>query len=201
MNERKCSAMPLAAAILTLVLGACGSDGPGNCPAGQTGTPPNCQVICPAGTLPPDCRVDCTQTNIFQSNGPVTPSTLIFDDFSLPDTGRLDVTMDWTNATSPVGFYLVPANTCTLDEFNARSCNFLLRSEPSSVKPRKVSQPNLAAGNYRWLVANFSASDESVALQLILSKGTGCPALTGVPPAAQALPAGPGPVLERAERY
>lgn len=174
------------AAVLALTLGGCGGDsGPGQCPAGQTGTPPNCQVVCPAGTLPPDCRVDCTQTNIYQDNGSVPASTLLFFDFSVPDTGRLDVTMDWTNASSPMGFYLVPVNTCTLAEFNARTCEFLLRSEPSSVKPRKISRPSLAAGNYRWVVANFGSNDESAALQIILSKGTGCPAFGGgAPPSA-----------------
>ena len=138
---------PLCAAALGLTLGSCGDDGPGSCPAGQTGTPPNCQVVCPAGTIPPNCQVDCTQTNIYQNNGSVPAFTLVFFDFSVPDSGRLDVTMDWTNAASLMGFYLVPANTCTVDEFNARSCNFVMRSEPSSVKPRKVSQANLTVGN------------------------------------------------------
>ena len=85
--------------------------------------------------------------------------------------------MDWTFTTSPVGFYLVPVNTCTLEEFNARTCNFLMRSEPSSAKPRKVSQPNISAGNYRWIVGNFAEVQESAALLIVLAKGTSCPAL------------------------
>jgi hypothetical protein len=167
------------AALLALVSTGCGTD---SCPVGETGIPPNCQKVCPAGTLPPDCHVDCTQTNIYQQNGAVPTGTLVYLDFSVPDSGRLDVTMDWTNASSAMGFYLVPANTCALAEFNARSCNFIIRSEPSSIKPRKVSQASLAAGNYRWIVANFSSSDESAALQIVLSKGTGCPAFGGAPP-------------------
>jgi hypothetical protein len=108
-----------------------------------------------------------------------------YDDFSVPDSGRLDVTLDWTFASSRVGFYLVPANTCTtIEEFNARSCNFLVRSEPSPTKPRKISTPNFAAGNYRWMVAVFSDQDESVSFQIVLSKGTGCPAFAGGSPSA-----------------
>jgi hypothetical protein len=84
--------------------------------------------------------------------------------------------MDWTFADSPMGLYLVPVNTCTLEEFNARSCNFLVRSEPSLIKPRKVSQANFTAGNYRWIVANYRDEPESVSLQILISKGT-CPAL------------------------
>ena len=173
----------LGAAALALTLGACGGSDPVQvCTPPKVGTPPNCS--CPSGTLEPDCRADCMQTNIYQENGAVPAFTLVYHDFSVPDSGRLDVTMDWTNASSLMGFYLVPANTCTVDEFNARSCNFLMRSEPSSVKPRKLSQANFTAGNYRWIVANYSESDESAALQIILSKGTACPALAGGSPSA-----------------
>jgi hypothetical protein len=101
----------------------------------------------------------------------------------VPDTGRLDITVDWTNASSDIGVYLVPANTCTLEEFNARSCNFLVLSDPSRVKPRKISTPNFNAGNYRWLLANYSDNDESVSFQFVLSKGS-CAALTGGEPTA-----------------
>jgi hypothetical protein len=187
------------AVALSLVSSGCG-DGPGTCAVGETGTPPNCQKVCPAGTLPPDCHVDCTQTNIFQDNGAVPASTLLYLDFPVPDSGRLDVTMDWTNASSAIGFYLVPANTCTLDEFNAKSCNFLIRSEPVSTKPRKLSKAGLAAGNYRWLIANYSKSDESVALQIILSKGTGCPAFGGAPPSGLSVEDQSLPLLSRARR-
>jgi hypothetical protein len=172
--------------VLALTLGACGggSDDPGPCPVGQTGVPPNCMSIEPP----------CTQTNIYQNNGPVPARTLVYFDFSVPDSGRLDVTMDWTYTSSPMAFYVVPANTCTVAEFNAGTCNFLMRSDPSGVKPRKLSQSNFTAGNYRWIVANFGTSDESAALQIVLSKGTSCPALVGVPPSAssrdgEALPA------------
>lgn len=182
-------ALPIAAA-LALTLGGCGgSDGPGSCPGGQTGVPPNC-VVTPTPPL-------CTQTHIYEQNGAVPARTLVYLDFSVPDSGRLDVTMDWTNASSPMGFYLVLANTCTVDEFNAGSCTFVMRSDPSSVKPRKLSQSGFVAGNYRWMVANFGTSDESAALQVILSKGT-CPAVTGVPPSASSRGAETLPAIEHA---
>lgn len=125
----------------------------------------------------------CVQSVVASGTGTLEARTLRYDDFSVPDNGRLDATVDWTNASSRIGVYLVPANSCTLDEFNARSCNFLVLSEPSSVKPRKVSIPSFNAGNYRWLMGNFSESDESVSFQFVLSKGT-CAALTGGEPTA-----------------
>ena len=165
MFERIRVVPALAGLALAASLAACGGGG-----SGPTSTPT------PAPTPTP-----CTQSTIKQEGGGITPSTLLYDDFSVPDSGRLDITLDWTNASSQMGVYLVPVNTCTLDEFNARSCNFLIRSE-TTVKPRKISTPNFTAGNYRWIVGNYSEADESVSFQIVLSKGT-CPAL-GVPPAA-----------------
>src|SRR5260221_8615140 len=108
----------LAAAAVAASLGACGGPTqPKLCPAGQTGTPPDCKP-----TPPP-----CTQTGVEAGSEAAKARTLYYFDFSVPDSGRLDVTMDWTIPASPIGIYLVPVNTCTLDEFNARSCNFLVR--------------------------------------------------------------------------
>ena len=96
-----------------------------------------------------------------------------------------------------MGFYLVPANTCTtLAEFNNRTCNFIIRSEPSSTKPKKISTPNFTAGNYRWIVGNFADVKESFSLKVVLAKGD-CPALTGVAPGVSGEAADSLPKLER----
>ncbi|HEX6738782.1 MAG TPA: hypothetical protein VF310_10935 [Vicinamibacteria bacterium] len=129
----------------------------------------------------------CTQSVLVQESGPIDGLTLLYDDFSVPEGGRLDVTLDWTNASSPIGFYLVPANTCgDVDAFNARNCNFLITSE-TTTKPRKVSRADFAAGNYRWLIGNFSDNEESVSLQIVLSKGS-CAAFTDVPAGSARVP-------------
>ena len=100
---------------------------------------------------------------------------LVYDDFSVPDAGRLDVTLDWTQEESPVGFYLVPVGTCTLEEFNERTCDFIVHGDPSAQKPLVVRQP-IEAGNYRWIVGNYNdEADESMSLQIVLSTGS-CPA-------------------------
>jgi hypothetical protein len=125
----------------------------------------------------------CTQSVVESGSDSWDPSTLGYYDFSVPESGRLDLTVDWTTPSNRIGVFLVPVNTCTLDEFNARSCNFLVRSEPSTVKPRKISTPNFAAGNYRWLIGNFSDNNESISWQFVLSKGS-CAALTGGEPTA-----------------
>ena len=166
MSERMRILAGVAGCALMLSLEGCGG--------GDSPTAPATPVPTPTPTL-------CTQTNVVQEAGGIPGQTLVYHDFSVPDSGRLDVTMDWTNASSQVGFYLVPVNTCTLEQFNANTCTFLIESE-TMVKPRKISTSNFAAGNYRWMIGNYSEADESVSLQIGLSKGT-CPAL-GAPPAA-----------------
>lgn len=135
----------------------------------------------------------CTQSTILQTSGIVESLTLVYDDFSVPESGRLDITMDWTNASSLMGLYLVPANSCTLAEFNARTCNFFVRSE-TTTKPRKISY-TATAGNYRYIVGNFSDDLESATLQIVLSKGS-CPAF-GAAPSASTVHAGALPEMER----
>lgn len=181
----------LGLVFLAAGLSACGGSSSVTqpCPGGTTGTPPNC-----VATPPP-----CTQSTLYSSAETLPGRTLVYFDFSVPDTGRLDVTLDWTFPTSPVGFYLVPANTCDLEEFNDRSCDFKIRSEPSPVKPRKISQ-NLPAGNYRWLTGTFGEEDESASLQIVLSKGTSCPALTSTSVGASARDEEGLPSMQRARK-
>lgn len=192
---------PLAAAALGLTMGGCGSSDPvQTCDPPKVGSPPNC--TCPSGmrAAGATCEVDCTTTSVYQDSGGILARTYVYDDFSVPDSGRLDITLDWTVASSQMGVYVVPANTCgDVSDFNARNCNFLVRSEPTTTKPRKVATPNFAAGNYRWIVANFSDAQESASLQIVLQKGTGCAPLTGAPPSASDRDAARVPPVERAQ--
>jgi predicted small lipoprotein YifL len=171
---------PLTALALVLTLGACGNDGPGRCPEGQTGTPPSCVAIV--------AQEPCTQSVVDSGSGSASPLTIYWKDFSVPESGRLDITVDWTVASSRIGVYVVPANTCTIEELNARTCSFLVRSEPgaSSAKPLKISTPNFAAGNYRWMIGNGGSNQESLAYQVVLSKGPCAPLTGGAPGAASA---------------
>jgi len=185
----------VAGAVATVAwLGACGgSNGPGSCPTGETGVPPNCVPI--VQTNP------CKQSTLSTDSGGIDAKTLVYTDFSVPEKGRLDLSLDWTTASSPMGLYLVPANTCTtVDEFNKRTCNFIVQSDPPGSKPRKVSAQNLAAGNYRWIVANFSDAQESVSLQIVLSTGDGCPAFGSAAPAGLAQGSASPLAVERAVR-
>jgi hypothetical protein len=161
------------AAVLPL---ACGS-------GGSSGTPT-------AVSTPQPTPTPCTQSIVFQGQGSFPARILDEEFFATTATGRLDIILDWTFASSPIGVFVVPANSCSLSAFNARTCNFLVRSEPSTVKPRKISTPNFAPGNYGLLIANFASQDESIATQVILAQGGCAPLADGAPSINAAINAG-----------
>lgn len=82
---------------------------------------------------------------MFQGSGSLPPLTIDEERFTTRATSRVDVT-DWTFPASVIGVYVVQGG-CTLDQFNARSCNFLMRSDNGS-KPRKVSALTSAAATH-----------------------------------------------------
>jgi hypothetical protein len=136
---------------------------------------------------------------VLQVNGSVPANSLArAPAFSVSTAGRLDITVDWTFAASPVGVYLVNAGGCSIDQFNAQTCTFLARSEITT-KPRKFSVPNTAAGNYELLVANFGTQDESISGQVVLSSAT-CPAFASARSEASAAGFGGRPLSESTGR-
>jgi hypothetical protein len=128
----------------------------------------------------------CTQTSVFGPvAGQVPANTLDTESFTTNASGRVDVFLDWTFSDSPIGVYVVQGG-CNLDQFNARSCNFLIRSEPPGTKPRRVSASNVAPGTYGLLIANFADVQESLSTQVFLSSAS-CPPLAVSAPSGAAL--------------
>lgn len=161
----------ILAAVAAMLLPACGGGGGGQPPT----------TMPPPTTLPP-----CTEALVFEGSGPVPSFFLVTQSFSTTTTGRLDVILDWTFAASTIGVYVVQG-PCSLDQFNARTCNFVIRSE-GGPKPRRVSA-SASAGAYTLLVGNFSTQDESVSTQIFV-RSTSCPPLASVPAASEASVAG-----------
>jgi hypothetical protein len=151
------------AAVLCLSLTACGGDG------SSTPTAPSV-VTAPAAP--------CTQSTLLQGSGSLPSRFVGVDPISVNTSGRVDIILDWTFASSAIGVYLVQG-ACPLDQFNARSCNFLIRSE-SGAKPRKVSASNVAAGSYSVLVANAGSEAEALSIQVFLASATCAPIAAAV---------------------
>jgi len=129
------------------------------------------------------------------ASGSIPARVLDTESFTTNLNGRVDVVLDWTFADSPMGVYVVQGS-CNVDQFNARTCNFLIRSDPPGPKPRKVSASNVAPGTYGLLIGNFANVDESVSTQIFLSSA-GCPPLSVSPPSSAALDQARGQVSGR----
>ncbi len=125
----------------------------------------------PVAVAPPP--QPCAQSVLFQGSGEMPAGTLMTMPQTVATSGRLDVTADWTFTSNSVGLY-VAQGACSLEQFNARSCTFIIRGEPGA-KPLKGSGNVTAGVVYGVLLANFGTRDDSGALQIVLSTGS-CPA-------------------------
>jgi hypothetical protein len=96
----------------------------------------------------------------------------------------MDVNLDWTLTSNAVGLYVVQG-ACSLEQFNARTCNFLLRTDPGP-KPLKGSV-QVQVGSYSVLLANYGTREDSGAIQIVLSTGS-CAPVTSASSASLAPP-------------
>jgi hypothetical protein len=159
MNARKqwgggLAVLPcLVVATIALGLSGCGSDKIGP-PPPPTPPPPPAQVT----------RVVSQDHDSLESEtfGPVV--------FNTTASGTIGVEVNWTFATNDVDIYLARGNNpCTEETFNNDTCTFIATEESASMKPERLSVPNLAAGTYTLYIANFGDTDESVAWQVTLT--------------------------------
>jgi hypothetical protein len=141
---------------LVLTLGGCGGDSDDNDDCARNPSGPGC--------VRPSPSPAAVRTVLLTGSLALPSSTVDVEPFAVPAAGALDITVDWTFPASPIGVYVV-RGACDLDRFNDRTCDFLTRSE-TGAKPRVLSLPNVAAGDYFLLIANFADEDESLSLQI-----------------------------------
>lgn len=159
MTNRKHPVATMACLPILLVgLSACGGGESKNPVVVSTPTPPP----------PPVTRV------IDQESFALEALTLGTEVFTTTTTGTLGITVDWTFASSDVDIFLVRGNDpCTLEMFLGGTCPFLATEESLTMKPEKLTVPNVTAGTYTLYIANFSEDDESLACQITLTTASG----------------------------
>lgn len=108
---------------------------------------------------------------MFSGQSRIPANTYIVQSITMPQTGRLDVTMDWVLTTDIVSLALAQA-PCSVDQFQADECNVILNLFPPP-KPLVGSTYWLSAGNYDLLLGNFSPVEE-IASTNVVFKTTGC---------------------------
>ena len=131
-------------------------------------------------TSSPGSSTPCTQTVVLQDSATGLGSFQVaYLEFVTATTGRLDVTVDWTIAASPIAVYVVRGE-CTLDQLNARTCDFVIRQEAMNVpKPHVFSAADVAAGTFDLILGSIGDEDESLSAQVVVSSPS-CPAPAGV---------------------
>jgi hypothetical protein len=112
----------------------------------------------------------CEET-VFGGQSRIPANTYVVQSITLPQTGRLDVTLDWVLPTNIVSMTLAQA-PCSSDQFQADKCNVILNLFPPP-KPLEGSTYWLNAGNYDLLLGNFSPIEE-IASTNVVFKTTGC---------------------------
>ena len=108
---------------------------------------------------------------MFNSQIRIPADTYLVQSITMPQTGRLDVTVDWVLPTNIVSLTLAQA-PCSSVQFQEDKCNVLLNLFPPP-KPLVGSTYWLNAGNYDLLLGNFSPIEE-IASTNVVFKTTGC---------------------------
>ena len=145
----------LAFAICTLVSVATF----GGCGGGSPTTPAS-----PATPTP----VPVTRTVVLQGSQAMPADWHYEWWFTTTRAGTLDITVDWTYPDSTVWVRLGQGK-CDEDVLNAGQCQWLIQSQVSTPKPRVLTLPNAAAGQYTLYIYNGAKQPESVSYLVALA--------------------------------
>ena len=172
---RRASSAHIALAIGTLiVVAACGGDNNSNSPAAPTTVTP---APAPAPT-PPSPRL--VQQGAMNLSAP-KDDTVHFSLASITDnaSGRWETTVDWTDPANELWMW-VANGVCTAQQF-ARDdcpfeatcpCQFAIRSEVATPKPRVLTIPNAAGGTRTLIVVNLGPKEETATYRVMLTPGS-----------------------------
>ncbi len=81
--------------------------------------------------------------------------------FTTTRAGTLDITVDWTYADSNI-YVRLGQGKCDEQVLKAGQCQWLIQSNMSTPKPRVLTLPNAAAGQYTLYIYNGPKQRESV---------------------------------------
>jgi hypothetical protein len=128
---------------------------------------------------PPVTTPTCQQTTVLERASALDANGYVYQTFSTSQTGRIDITVDWTFPASPISLYLVE-EACTIDHLLGGGGCAALTFSQSGAKPRRASHFT-GPGRYAVIVVNGASQDESISMHVVLSS-TGCPTITGTDP-------------------
>jgi hypothetical protein len=128
---------------------------------------------------PPVTKPVCQQTTVLDRPSALEAAGYVYQTFSTSQTGRIDITVDWTLAASPISIYLVE-EACTVEHLLSGGICAALTFSESGPKPRRASH-FAGPGRYALIVINGGGQNESISMHVTLNS-TGCPTITGTAP-------------------
>ena len=172
LPPRRAVSAHIALAIGTLiVVAACGGDNNSNSPAAPT-------TVTPAPAPAPTPRL--VQQGTMNLSAP-KDDTVHFSLASITDnaSGRWETTVDWTDPANELWMW-VANGVCTTQQF-ARDdcpfeatcpCQFTIRSEVATPKPRVLTIPNAPGGTRTLIVVNLGPKEETATYRVMLTPGS-----------------------------
>ena len=125
---------------------------------------------------PPVTTPACERTTVLQRASALPANGYVYLTFATTQVGRLEVTVDWTFAASPISVYLVE-EACTIEHLTSGGNCAVLTFSQSGPKPRRATHFAAGPGRFALIVTNGGEVDDSVSMQVTLAS-TGCPTIT-----------------------
>jgi hypothetical protein len=157
---------------LAAIQGACG--GGNSCTQGALDAAAGSTTCEPPPTVPtPNPTPAPSPVILFEDNGGLPAQMVGYIEFGIPAAGTVQSTVDWTFAESDV-FIVMTTSACD-DYIEAYfgSCPRIGPANTGRSKPKIVSGSVSGATTARLWVANTSAKDESVAVQIVFTRAAG----------------------------
>jgi hypothetical protein len=107
---------------------------------------------------------------IYGNNGPVPAESGVYIDFAIPSAGTVEATVDWTFPSSMV---LVAMTSAACNDAQAAflgQCSQIGTPNLGLSKPKRVFGPVSQAGTGRLWIINGATVDESMAVQITLTR-------------------------------
>lgn len=141
----------ICALVSVASLGGCGGESPTTPASPATPTP-----------------VPVTRTVVLQGSQAIPADWHYEWWFTTTRAGTLDITVDWTYADSTV-WVLLAQGKCDEQALNAGQCQWLIQTQGSTPKPRALTLPSAAAGQYTLYIYNGPKQPEAVSYQVGLT--------------------------------
>ena len=107
---------------------------------------------------------------LYENNGPVPAQSGGYLEFAIPSAGTVEATVDWTFASNPVWIAMTAASCNDGEAAFLGDCSQIGNSNLGNSKPKRIAGAVSQAGRGRLWLINAGPVDESMAVQVTLTR-------------------------------